>query len=569
MNDSNLERCREAIISNEYADFFVREERVNEVISDFNVVCLQTLYRKYRIAHTPVTNMDRLQAFNYGYLSFPKLYGLMDTTNMENIGVNRLRRLEYLDLYGNGVLIGFIDTGINYTMDVFKNPGNTSRVLRIWDQEIQTGLSPQGFNYGTEYTKEQLDAALQAENPLDVVPSTDTNGHGSFMAGIAAGNIDRSNDFTGAAPQAELLVVKLKQAKQYLRDYYYIREDAVAYQETDIVLGIKYLLQTAQQQGKPLVICIGLGTNAGGHTGDSILGEYISATANYVGVCTVVPTGNEANYGLHYRGRELDIEEYEDVEIRVGENERGFALELWGQSPSVYSVGLISPSGEIADRIPARIENSQVLRFIFENTVVYVDYRLLETQTGDQLIFFRFARPSPGIWKIRIYKETNFNNYFDLWLPIRDFLGQDTYFIRPNPDITITEPGNTELPITIAAFDHSNNSIYLNSGRGYTRDGRVKPDIAAPGVNVYGPLLNNTFGVRSGTSIAAAHAAGAAALLLEWGVVDGNRPQLDTLEIKSLFMKGANRTNQDYPNNIWGYGTLDIYGAFNSLRITV
>lgn len=569
MNDSNLERCREAITSNEYADFVIREIIENEIISGLEVSCVQDLFQNYRIVQIPIRSPAEVQAYNYIYSSFPKLYGLMDTTNIENIGVNRLRRLEYLNLYGNGVLIGFIDTGIDYTLEIFKNADNTSRIFRIWDQEVQTGSPPEGFLYGTEYTKEQLSTALQEEKPLDIVPSTDTNGHGSFMAGIAAGNIDRSNDFTGVAPQSEIIMVKLKPAKQYLRDYYYIREDAIAYQETDIVLGIKYLYQIAMQQRRPLVICLGLGTNSGGHTGDSILGEYINEVSNNAGICVIVPTGNEANYSLHYRGRELDIQQYEDVEIRVGENERGFALELWGQSPSVYSIGIVSPSGEIVDRIPARIENSQVLRFIFENAVVYVDYRLLELRTGDQLIFIRFERPSAGIWTIRVYKETNFNNYYDLWLPIREFVGQDTYFIQPDPNITITEPGNTELPITVAAYNHTNNSIYLNSGRGYTRNGRVKPDIAAPGVNVYGPLLGNTFGERSGTSIAAAHAAGAAALLLEWGAVNGNRPQIDTLEIKSLFMKGANRTNLDYPNNVWGYGALDIYGAFNSLRITV
>lgn len=570
MNNTNKAECGNAIYSNSYADFFVEQGIILDIIrKDFGTVCEQVVNYKYSIIHLPIESNAEYIKFNYNNAMFPKLYGLMIMDNMEDIGIGRLRRLNYLNLLGKDTIIGFIDTGIDYTMDVFKNADNTTRITYIWDQTIQTGPKPKGINYGTQYSETEINEALKSENPLEVVPSTDTDGHGSFMASIAAGNINIEQDFTGVAPLADIMMVKLKPAKENLRDYFFIREGAVCYQETDIVMGVKYLLERAFEEKKPLVICLGVGTSYGGHEGTGILDEYLGYVENLSGNCVVVPTGNEANYSGHYRGEEALMGEYDDVEIRVGEGERGFALELWAQAPSVFSVGLISPSGEVIDKIPARVDNSQTIRFIFESTIVYVDYRFLEMRTGDELIFMRFSMPSPGIWKIRVYKEKTFNNFYDLWLPIKEFISPDTYFIKPNPDITITDPGNATTPITVAAYDHVTDSIYLNSGRGFTRNGRIKPDIAAPGVNVFGALPNNKFGVRSGTSIAAAHAAGAAALLLEWGIVKGNRPSIQTREIKTLFIRGATRTNMTYPNNEWGYGILNIYGAFESLRTTL
>lgn len=568
MNGNNNFDCRNAILSNEYVDLLVRyRENLRIDYEDIPNSCLQIINYRYAVLHQLITSPELFQNYNFTYVILPKLYGLMDTSSLEEIGVNRLRRLNYVDLYGQGTIIGFIDTGIDYTLNVFRNADNTTRVSYIWDQTIQTGTAPDGFLYGSEYTSEMINEALQAEQPLDIVPSTDTNGHGSFMAGIAAGNIDRDNDFSGVAPQADIAVVKLKPAKQNLRDYFYIKDEAVCYQETDIMMGVKYLLQKAEIEGKPLIICLGIGTNSGGHDGSGILDEYLNDASSFVGTCAVVPAGNEANVASHYRSIEAG-NEYEDVELRVGENEKGFALELWAQAPSVYSIAIISPSGEYVERIPPRVETSHVIRFIFEKTIIFVNYRIIEKRTGDELIFLRFDGPTPGIWTIRVFKDVNFQNYFDMWLPIKEFIGADTHFLKPDPDITITGPGTSDIPITVAAYNHINDSIYLNSGRGFTRTGNVKPTITAPGVNVYGPLLNNTFGTRSGTSIAAAHVAGAVSLLFQWGIVN-NGNAMDSNDIKALLIKGADRRDIPYPNNVWGYGTLNVFGSFDSLRTTL
>ncbi|MDD5936968.1 MAG: S8 family peptidase [Clostridiales bacterium] len=570
LSDENRIACREAVMSEDYGDFLVTVNGTEEQIKEeFGAECVQILSRKYAVITIPIVQRENIIKYGFIYSAIPKLYGLMDTSNIENIGVQRVRNAAYLDLFGRNVLIGFIDTGIDYTNSVFKNADNTSRIYRIWDQTIQTGEPPTGLYYGTEYTKEQIDRALTTDNPLEVVPTTDENGHGTFMAGIAAGNIDEANDFTGIAPQSEIMMVKLKPSKTIFREYYFVNPNAVSYQETDILLGVRYLVERAREAGRPLILCLGVGTNSGGHDGNSILDEYLSEASDGYQACIIVPTGNEANYGGHYRNTLREDETFKDIEIRVGENEVGFSLELWANAPSVYTVGFISPSGEYIQRIPPRTDGNQTVSFLFEPTTIYVGYRVVELRTGDELILMRFNRPTPGIWKVRVFMEQNFNNPFDLWLPIQEFLSSDTQFIQPDPDITITSPGNTEAIITVAAYNHMNNAIFINSGRGFTRSGRIKPDITAPGVNIYGPLPGNQFSVRSGTSIAAAHAAGAAALLMEWGVVQQNNTFFDTSDVKALMIKGARRSEGTYPNREYGYGTLDVFGAFESLRTTL
>ncbi len=146
-------------------------------------------------------------------------------------------------MQGEGVIIGFIDTGIDYQHSAFLKDDKTTRILSIWDQSIDSSNHPSGFLYGTEYKSEEINDALKNEDPLSIVPSTDLIGHGTMIAGVAAGSPAPEYEFSGTAPKADLLIVKLKEAKTYLKDFYVIPRLANAYQETDILLGIKYLEQ--------------------------------------------------------------------------------------------------------------------------------------------------------------------------------------------------------------------------------------------------------------------------------------------------------------------------------------
>lgn len=558
--------CRDLIYDNNAADYMVRYYGPREeIINYYQAPCIQFITNNYAFLHIPITSSNDISIHKFGYLSVPKCFGLLDTSNMEESGILRLRRQPYLDLLGRDILMGFIDTGIDYTHTVFRNADNTSRIYGIWDQTIQEGPPPENFVYGKEFTNEMLNEALQSDDPLSIAPTTDTIGHGTFMAGIAAGNEDPENDFTGAAPLARIAMVKLKPAKQTLKEFFGIYNDAPCYQENDIIAGVRYLSDKASELKIPLIICIGVGTNSGNHAGNLFLCSLLDNSATSPGLGIIAAAGNEANLGHHFEGI-ISENAMEDVELEISENSRGFSMEIWTQAPNVISIGLISPLGEVISEIPIRQQQEQVISFLFEDTIVYVNYSLTEVSSGDELVFLRFVNPTAGLWRIRIYAHTSFPRSYNIWLPMEAFIPIETHFLKSNPDTTICEPGNTSHILTASTYNHRTNSIYLNSSRGYTSEGLIKPDLAAPGVSVYGPISGNGFSTMTGSSIAAAHTAGAAALLMEWGIVQKHNITMNTSQIKSILIKGATRTDILYPNRSWGYGSLNIYNAFQSMR---
>ena len=562
MTDSE---CKAMILSENSADFIIEYggNAVN-VSERYDAQCIQVINSRYVIIHTPVGRMSEISRFAYN--SVPKLYGLMDTTSMDVSGITRPHRQPFLSLRGSGILIGIIDTGIDYTHPVFLQADGTTRIVRIWDQTIQDGPAPEGIFYGTEYDETMINKALSSDNPYALVPSRDTEGHGTVMAGLAAGGYDAANDFTGAAPEASIAVVKLKPAKNYLRSYNLIRQGAPAFQENDIMMGIRYLLEIARSLAQPLVVLLGIGTSSGDHNGLSYLNNYMNDVGDLRGCCMVSACGNEGNESGHYSGRIEPGTIYEDVEIRVDSAENGFTAELWGRTPDIFSVGIQTPGGERIERIPPRYGQVQTIDFVLEPTQIYIQYKLVESSSGDLLIAMRFQNPTPGVWTIRVFGENLVYRTYNMWLPISSFLEEGTYFLKPDPDITMTSPGDTNTCVCVAAYNHNNDSIYYASGRGFTPSGGIVPDIAAPGVNVYVPVPGKRFTQRSGTSVAAAHAAGAAALLMEWGIYRKNNLNMDTTEIKKYLIRGAKRqADIVYPNTRWGFGTLDLYNVFQSL----
>ena len=555
--------CRDITMSEDYVDLLIPLDGIPKA----NGICGQSIGGMYEVQHWLLGEGQLLPSGNIGYYVIPKLYGLLDTGSMEASGIPEIQNQPILALKGNGVLVGFIDTGIDYQNQVFRNLDGSSRIAAIWDQTIQSGDPPEGFLYGTEYTKQQIDEALESENPLVVVPSIDENGHGTFLAGIAAGSESEDGSFFGAAPKSMIAMVKLKPAKRYLRDFFFIKEGAEAYQENDLMAGMDYLRKLAEKLDMPLVIGIGLGTNQGSHFGLAPIEQLIRQISSVVGNIIVTAAGNETGRGHHYHGIYPSEQEYEEVEIRVGEEERGFSLEFWARAPEYYSIAIRSPSGEYTPRIVTRFTSRQVLDFVFEETKIYVDYRTVVQGEGDFLILIRFQNPTPGIWTIRVYNSLYINGNYNMWLPMYGFISPDTVFLRPSPDTTLTIPATTGNVIVASAYNHVNGGIYINSSRGYPLSNIIKPDLAAPGVNVYGPLVGNRFGRMTGTSVAAAHMAGAAALLLEWALVRDNREILTTGDAIAFFIRGASRKpGVVYPNREWGYGTLDVYQVFERIR---
>ena len=560
-----MSNCRQQIHSNDYYDFIVPYGVGPEQITVSG--CTQRISEDYDIFYFPREGLPSLSIADYSYTTIPKCYGLLDTTALEASGILRMQNQPVLSLKGNGVLIGFIDTGIDYTNKLFRYADGSSRIVRIWDQSITDGETPEGILYGAEYTKEVIDRALASENPYDIVPSRDENGHGTFLAGVACGNEDAEADFIGAAPQAQIAVVKLKEAKQYLREFFFVPEGVPAYQENDIMMGVAYLDYLANVLNMPLVICIALGNSIGSHGKNGPLSGYLNFICTRRRRSIVVAGGNEANSRHHFQGRIAEDMSYEDVEVTVENDMSGFFLEMWANSPELYSVSVISPTGEQIRRVPVRENASETFRFVFEKTVVMIDYRIETREEANQLIYMRFIAPKRGLWVIRVYPENIINGSYNMWLPMAQLTDGKVYFLRSNPEITLTSPSNARQVITVGGYNAVNQSMFADSGRGYTISGEIKPDFAAPAVNIYGPGLRGDYIRFTGTSAAAAVTTGAVAQIMQWALVELNSPRLSNAGIKNMLIRGTGKSNdRSYPNREWGYGTLDVYQAFERLR---
>lgn len=566
--------CREKILSEDYGalivDFTIREAADQEQSED----CFTRVNDSFGISYVPVSEIADAFGSLYIYQYLPKLYGLMvddfDPVTLSNTGILQVQRPP-LSLKGEGVVIAFVDTGIRFADEVFLNAAGNSRILAIWDQTVQTGEPPEGYGYGTLFSREEINEALRAEDPYSVLPSYDEIGHGTAMASVAAGSmVDGGRSFLGAAPEADIVVVKLRQAKQNLRNYYLIREGEPAYAENDIMLGVKFAESFASTFSRPVVICIGLGSNTGNHVEGTLLAQYLNDLAQVRNRGIVICGGNEGNAAHHYSGNVVQNglispngeDAYTDVEIRVGEEERGFVLEMWGSVPDVFYASIRTPGGEEIPRFRLGMGQSLTYRFIYERAVITIDSILVEPSSGDELIVFRFEAPTAGVWTIRIYAAAGGGSgQFHMWLPITRFLSSETYFLSPSPYVTLTDPGVAVRPITVSTYNDENNSFYANSGRGFLRNGLLKPDFAAPGVDI-----STALGNRTGSSLAAAITAGGVAQFFEWAVVRRNRPLTENQEIKGYLIRGAERSpDLTYPNREWGYGRLNVSGAFDAL----
>lgn len=562
------DRCKEKILSEDYWDFIISPYREGELEGvDTEKMCIQELDFGYKSVSLDSRMLLPLSLRQYWYGAIPKCYTLLDMQPLDAAGIITLQNYPTLQLMGDGIMIGFLDTGIDYQNRVFRNLDGTTRIVGIWDQTIQTGRTPQGLYYGTEYTEEMINAALRSEDPLQIVPSVDTDGHGTFVASAAAGGAEVGKQFLGAAPEASIAMVKLKPAKNYLKEFFAIAQDAVCYQENDIMLGLRYLNDLARKQGMPLVICVALGTSFGGHNGDSILADILDIYATVRNRCVVVGTGNEAARRHHYFNRFTDAQDMRTAEIRVGEGTQSFTVELWSTLPNIVMVSVTSPSGERTGMIPIRLGYLFDFSFTFERTTITVEYRLLQRNNDAQLVFIRFQNAVPGIWKIDIKPAMQTTGDFHIWLPMEEFLEGEVYFLESNPDTTFTEPSGGRNTMTVAFYNSRENGVDINSGRGYTRDEKIKPDYAAPGEAVTGAVPGGEFKNRTGSSAATAIAAGGCALIMEWISEQPGARGVSSSQVRNIIVMGTQKLpGIEYPNTQWGYGTMNLYRSLDILR---
>ena len=554
--------------SQHFGDFIVKYmQNVKDTMELFPGTSFQAINEIFGVLYVPLESMGELEVTGTSYNSIPKCYTYMDMEAAGASGITRLHDHPYLKLRGKGTAVAVIDSGIDYQNAVFRNAGG-SRIAYLWDQSLEDGTDIAGTEvpYGRLFRKNDIDQALAFEDPFSVVPSRDTNGHGTALAGIAAGNMVPGENFTGAAPEATLIIIKVKPAKQYLRNFYLYPPDAEVFQENDVMMAIAYAISWAKKLEMPLSICLGIGSSQGAHLGTNALSQYVDYVANFSQVSVSVAAGNEGNTRNHSTGIFSQGREQVVTELRVAEREQGFTMEFWGEPPEIYGLSIQSPTGEILEVSSSIGSRTQELSFVFVETKVYVNYILIERQTGYSLVYIRFFHPASGIWKIFTQARNRQNVQFHMWLPVEGLISQDTYFLEPSPYTTVTAPGDARNSITATAYQHRDGSIYIAAGRGYTPDGMITPHLAAPGVNVKVPLVRGGFGTRSGTSISAAQMSGIAALLFEWAIIRDNQPFFTGSSVKYYLQRGARREeNMQYPNPEWGYGKVDLYHTFELL----
>ena len=469
-------------------------------------------------------------------------------------------------LNGGGVLLAVLDSGITWDLEVFRKADGSTRIRYLWDQtvseetgDVRYGKMPDGFSIGTEYTAEEINAALQMHtwDRYRLIPSRDLSGHGTAVAGIAAG---RSADglYTGAAPEAELIIVKLGLP----------REEGFP-RTTEIMRGVTYALRKARQLNMPLVINLSFGNSYGSHDGSSLLERFLDNASEIGRTVICVGSGNEGAARGHFAG---NITRDSRVELAVGNYERNLNIQLWKNYSDVFRIRLQSPGGEEAElttniqggKYTLKLEQTRILVYLGEPlpyAVAQEIYLEMIPVTGSYI--------NAGIWTIRLEPVMTVTGQYYLYLPAGNGRGDSTGFYRSTPQVTLTVPSTAAKVITVGAYDPVYDTYADFSGRGYadsTRTigvaaaGLTKPDLVAPGVNIQAPDVYGTFTPTTGTSFATPIVSGAAALLMEWGIVRGNDPFLYGEKIKAYLRKGARplRGEMEYPNDRVGYGRLCV-----------
>lgn len=522
------------------------------------------LGERYMLAYVSTPNLqkvkDLLGTNFYGAQSY--IMSPLGRAELEASGIIQVQEQTYLELKGQGVLIGIVDTGIDYTNPVFRYEDGTSKIVSIFDQS-GFGNIPEGFLIGAEYTNEQINQALQSEDPYSIVPQRDNSGHGTFLASVAAGR--EYQDFIGAAPDAELIIVKLKKARNYYLNYYMVPpDDNDVFESISVMVGIEYILRKALSLKRPVAICIGVGTNLGSHDGSSHIEQYLYSISNASGVCVCTSAGNESQTKRHTRGKILSTGEMQNVEINAGDTVTNIFVSILSSASDRISVSIISPTGETVGRIPAKTNSIFSTKLVLEQSRITVEYFFPIEGGSGQATIVRISDATPGIWTIVLHGDIILSGEYDAYLLLISAPGVG--FIAPDPNYTVVVPGTAFASINCGAYNSYDNRLYMNSSWGPTRIQVFSPDLVAPGVNV-GGMYPTGLGTMSGTSVAAAITTGACALMLQWGIVERKDIYLSTYQIKGYLIRGCQRdANQIYPNNQWGYGKLDLYNSFNLMR---
>lgn len=458
-------------------------------------------------------------------------------------------------LFGQGTLIGIVDSGIDYTLEDFKNPDGSTRIVSLWDQSLSPEpgeVVPVPYGFGVEYSKEDINR----ESNHRLVRTRDTSGHGTAVAGIAAGS---GSLYRGVAPESELIVVKMGVA----------RPDGFP-RTTELMMGIDYVIRKAMEIGKPVAINVSFGNTYGAHNGTTLLERYIDDISGIWKSVICIGTGNEAASAGHTSGI-LREDEEEVIELAVQERQPSFGVQIWKEYTDEVSISLISPSGVRVGPIQ-EVLGSQ--KFTVGQTQILLYYGEPSPYSTSQEIYLDFIPVrdyvGAGVWRIELQPGKIVDGRYDLWLPSESALNRGTAFLFPTDDTTITIPSTAGRVISVGAYNALTFSYADFSGRGagstdvlgmsLVTNELQKPDLVAPGVNVTTVAAGGGYVSFSGTSFATPFVTGSAALLMEWGIVRGNDLYLYGEKVKAYLRRGAKSLPgfTQYPNALVGYGALCV-----------
>lgn len=509
------------------------------------------LYGDYAIVTLPETELETFSRRpQVEFVEKPKRLYFSDFQAKEASCIRSLQ-VGRENLTGRGILMGVVDSGVDYRHPDFCNADGTTRILRLWDQSV-AGRPPKGYVLGTEYTKEEIDEALglPESEGRRLVPSRDFSGHGTSVLGIAAGNGRASGGLNqGVAYESEILVVKLGAP----------REDSFP-RTTELMQGIDYLVRQAREMGRPMAINLSFGNNYGSHRGDSLLETYIDNVSGIgrLSICTGM--GNNGNLALHAGGR-LMQGETQEIELGVSEYEPSLNVQLWKAYEDEMEIYIENPSGT---RIGPLYENLGPQRHRAGGTELLIYYGKPGPYHVTQEIYIDFIPErnyvDSGVWKMILRGRRIKEGEYFLWLPGGNVLNRNTAFYLPRSQGTLTIPSTAASVISVGAYDSGLNAYADFSGRGSEFLPYRKPDLAAPGVNITAPVPGGGYAAVTGTSFATPFVSGAAALLMQWGIVDGNDGFLYGEKVKAYLRRGARPLPGfgRYPNEEIGYGVLCV-----------